>query len=637
MASDPLFDLYPAPRVILAEANTPGSPGVLPLFPGVIVDTTPTRVSDASLTPRILPRTRDEALYRRAREAGLTELQARVLAGRLAGYQGELAPLVAPSLRHLEHPERLADARRAAERLARAVAEGEHIGILTDYDVDGITSHVVIRRTLSELFGVPDQRIHSLIGHRIFDGYGISLPLVERTLALTPRPSVIVTADCGSSDEPRIARLAAAGIDVIVSDHHALPEAGPPASAHATVNPTRRDCNFPDPTIAGCMVAWLVMSLTRAVLIEIGHLPPSTPKLSPWLSYVALGTVADCVSLGGSAINRAVVAQGLTLINRMEAPCWRVMAERLGPDSVPFDAETLAFQMGPRINARSRLDDPYAALHFVLATDDASARRHLEVLDADNQSRKAIEAEMVEQARAMAMAQVADGARVLIVYLETGHAGVQGIVASRLVQAFGRPALVLTPAAQPGMLTGSGRSVEALHLRDALQRAHELSPEALPRFGGHRGAAGVGVPLERLAAFREAFARAVDAQLGERELYPCVLTDGALAPEQLDLTTLDELERLAPYGREFEAPLFDGEFRVEQLRVVGADGSHLMLTLSQGAVSVRAIWFRALTPGELPAFDLGARLRCAYKLSRNRWRGRESLQLMVEHAERLPD
>ncbi|WP_046078400.1 DHH family phosphoesterase [Halomonas sp. HG01] len=596
------------------------------------MDATPTPVSEDALTTRILPRPRDEALEARALAEGLTPLQARVLAGRLSGHAGELAPLVSPSLRHLAHPERLKDARPAAERIAQAVVEGEHIGILTDYDVDGITSHVVIRRTLNELFGVPEDRLHSLIGHRIHDGYGISLPLVERTLKLSPRPSLVITADCGSSDEPRIARLKAAGIDVVVSDHHALPVEGPPASAFATVNPTRDDCDYPDPTIAGCMVAWLTMSLARSVLIEWGVLAAATPKLSPWLSYVALGTVADCVSLGGSAANRAVVTQGLALINRMEAACWRTMAERLGADSVPFDAETLAFQMGPRINARSRLDDPYAALHFMLAADDATAARHLETLDQDNQSRKAIEADMAEQARALARPQLADDAPALVVYLEDGHPGVQGIVASRLVQAFGRPTLVLTPAAQAGMLTGSGRSIEALHLRDALQRTFELAPEALPRFGGHRGAAGVGVPVESLEAFRTAFLQAVREQLGDTELFPRVFTDGELAPAQLSLATLDELEALGPYGREFDPPLFEGEFLVESLRPVGAEGNHLMMELSAGPVSTRAIWFRALTPGEVPAFGVGDRLHCAYKLNRNRWRGRESLQLMVEHA-----
>ncbi|ATH76686.1 DHH family phosphoesterase [Vreelandella venusta] len=592
-----------------------------------------TTVSPLSAShPRLEPRPLDEAVYMRAQAQGLSELQARLLASRLPGYTGELTPLVSPSLRYLVHPEKLADGRRAAERIAQAVAEGESIGILTDYDVDGITSHVVIRRTLVELFGVPEHKLHSLIGHRIHDGYGISLPLVERTLGLKPLPTLVITADCGSSDEPRIARLKAAGIDVVVSDHHALPLEGPPPSAYACVNPTRSDCRYPDKTIAGCMVAWLLMSLARSVLVEWGALPDATPKLSPWLSYVALGTVADCVSLGGSPANRAVVSHGLTLINRMDAACWRAMAARLGADSVPFNAETLAFQMGPRINARSRLDDPYAALHFMLAESDGVANRQLEVLDQDNQSRKAIEADMTEEAKALAVTALEANEPAIVVLLEDGHPGVQGIVASRLVQAYGRPALILTRAAAPNMLTGSGRSIDGLHLRDALQRTFELAPEALPRFGGHSGAAGVGVPREQLAAFKAAFLQAVGEQLGNMPLYPRLWTDGELSTAQLSLATLEEIETLGPYGREFEPPLFEGRFIVEALRPVGAEGSHLMMELSMGAVTSKAIWFRALTPGELPSFGVGDTLHCAYKLNRNRWRGREALQLMVEHA-----
>lgn len=586
----------------------------------------------ASPRPLIVSRSIDQALYQRSLAAGLSELQARILAGRLAQYEGEVSALVDPALKHLAHPGLLADGPRAAERIAQAVAEGEHIGILTDYDVDGITSHVIIRRTLNEVFGVPEQRLHSLIGHRIHDGYGISLPLVERTLALSPRPSLVITADCGSSDEPRIARLREAGIDVVVSDHHALPVEGPPPSAWATVNPTRSDCGYPDATIAGCMVAWLLMSLSRSTLIEMGVLSPSAPKLSAWLSYVALGTVADCVSLGGSAINRAVVRHGLSLINRMNEPCWRAMAERLGEDSLPFNAETLGFQMGPRINARSRLDDPYAALHFMLAADDAVAQRHLQVLDDDNQSRKAIEADMAEQARRLAGAALAADEPVIILFLEDGHPGVQGIVASRLVQSYGRPTVILTPAAEAGMLTGSGRSIEALHLRDALQRAYELAPDALPRFGGHRGAAGVGVPRERLEEFRGALIQAAGEQLAGVELVPRLYTDGELNGQQLQLATLDEIEALAPYGREFDAPLFAGQFLVERVRPVG-DGSHLMMELSLQRQSWKAIWFRAIKPGDTLPFSEGHQLQCAYRLNRNRYRGRESLQLMVEYAE----
>ncbi|WP_027349398.1 single-stranded-DNA-specific exonuclease RecJ [Halotalea alkalilenta] len=583
--------------------------------------------------PRLVAREVDREVEAAALAAGLSPLQARLLGGRLCSPLHALDALISPSLRHLVHPGRLRDGARAAERIARAVAEGEHIGILTDYDVDGITSHVVILRTLVELFGVPRSRIHSLIGHRINDGYGISQPLVERALALRPRPTLVISADCGSSDEPRIARLSAAGIDVVVTDHHALPIDGPPPSAYAVVNPSRSDCDYPDATIAGCMVSWLTMSLARSTLIEMGVLPASTPKLSAWLSYVALGTVADCVSLGDSAINRAVVILGLSLINRMDEPCWRAMAERLGPDSLPFTAETLGFQMGPRINARSRLDDPYAALQFMLAETDERARHQLELLDQDNQSRKVIEANMTEEAKRLAQAPLGRGARVLVIHLADGHAGVQGIVASRLVQAFGRPCFVLTPAAAPGQLSGSGRSIEGVHLRAALQRADELTPGVLERFGGHAGAAGIGLSASGFEAFRAAIEQAVDEQLGERELHPLILTDGELPVQALDLGLLDEIERLAPFGREFESPLFEGRFEVLGTRLVGADGCHLMLELGAGSRALKAIWFRAVTPGEAVPFGAGARVRCAFRPSRNRYRGRESLQLMIEHAE----
>ncbi|MGJ8522858.1 Single-stranded-DNA-specific exonuclease RecJ [Carnimonas sp. R-84981] len=589
-----------------------------------------------STRPRLMQRQRDAAVEQQALAAGLSPLQARIMAGRVSAPQNSLDALIAPGLRHLIDPACLKDGQRAAERIARAVSEGEQIGILTDYDVDGITSHVVILRTLVELFGVPRRRITSLIGHRINDGYGISQPLVERTLACSPRPSLVISADCGSSDEARIARLKAGGVDVVVTDHHAVPVEGPPPSAYAVVNPSRLDCDYPDRTIAGCMVSWLIMALTRTLLIDTGVLPAQTPKLSAWLSYVALGTVADCVSLGDSAINRAVVSYGLQIINRMQEPCWQVMAERLGDDSLPFTAETLGFQMGPRINARSRLDDPYAALHFMLASDTATSRRYLDLLEQDNQSRKAIEADMVEQAKRLAAPQLQREAPVLTLFVEDGHAGVQGIVASRLVQAFGRPCVVLTPGSAAGQLAASGRSIEGVHLRDALERVNSLQPDALVRFGGHAGAAGFTLVASTLSDFTAALEQAVGEQLNGRALFPIIHTDGELEAGQLDLALLDEIERLGPYGREFEAPLFEGQFVVKQARLVGSDGTHLMMELDTGqGRSVRAIWFRATAAGQSAPLAAGMVMRCAFRPARNRFRGRESLQLMIEFAQAL--
>jgi len=587
----------------------------------------------AAPTPQCVPRPRHPVIEERARALGLSPLQARILAGRLDESSNALEALIHPSLTSLVAPSRLKDAQRAAERIADAVASGETIGILTDYDVDGITSHVVILRTLVELFGVPKSSIHSLIGHRINDGYGISRPLVERILALPSRPGLVISADCGSSDEDRIALLKAGGIDVIVTDHHAVPVEGPPSSAYAVVNPSRLDCDYPDATIAGCMVSWLVMSHARGLLVEMGVLPASTPKLSAWLSYVALGTVADCVCLGNSAINRAVVTYGLKLINRLDAACWRTMAEMLGKDSLPFTAETLGFQMGPRINARSRLDDPYAALHFMLAETDAVARSKLDILDRDNQLRKAIEAEMTEDAKRLALPALERDAPVIVVYLPQGHAGVQGIVASRLVQAYGRPCFILTPAAAEGQFSGSGRSIPGVHLRDALEYAHQQVPNAMERFGGHSGAAGLTLHQEWLEAFIQHIEAAVAEQLQGKMLRPIILTDGELSASSLDLHLLDELDALAPYGREFEPPVFHNIFDVVNARLVGNEQTHLMFELALEGRPVRGIWFRAVVAGEAAPVTAGDHVLCAYKPARNRFRGRESLQLLIEYAE----
>lgn len=575
-----------------------------------------------------------EQTYTLALAAGLSPLLAHIIACRLPDFTGDMQRIVSPGLRYIEHPDLLKDGARAAERVAAAIIRRERIGILTDYDVDGVTSHALIYRALTEYFGFPGDNIHSLIGHRIQDGYGVSERLTQRILANAILPELIITADCGSSDEARIACLQEAGIDVIVTDHHALPLAGPPHSAYAVVNPTRADCRYPDTTIAGCMTAWLLMSQVRSKLIEQGYLSAAAPKLARELDYVSLGTVADCVSIG-TAVNRAVVAIGLSYLNRFTRPCWRAIRTLLKRGQQPLTVEDLSFQLGPRINARSRLADPYAALKYLLADTDQDAMRYLTLLDADNQERKGIERDMVETAKLEAGRQVEQGRATLVVYLDDGHAGVQGIVASRLVEAFGRPAIVLCNTVEPGQLTGSARSIAELHMRDALQRVADAHAEVFVKFGGHRGAAGLTVYHARLLDFREAFEQAVRAQLGDTTLGPVIWTDGDLAAEAISLTTLVELEQLQPYGREFEAPIFEGTFTVETVRVVGAEAVHLALTLSTPVKLYSAIWFRAL-PG--PAAPLpvapGNTVHCAYRLSCDEFRGVQRLRLVLAHAHR---
>lgn len=582
--------------------------------------------------PLFQPRTLNPLVLQQAEQMGLHPLLAKILAGRITGESVNLPGIVQPALKHIPRPALLKDCEKAAARLAQAVVNGERIGLLTDYDVDGITSHVVLYRALTELFRVPADHIHSLIGHRINDGYGVSAGLIARILEQEVLPQVIITADCGSSDEPRLALLKQAGIDVIVTDHHALPEAGPPASAYAVVNPTQSDCAYPDATIAGCMVSWLVMAQLREQLIQQGWLAADIPKLGFLLSYVALGTVADCVSLGDSAVNRAVVHSGLSLINRFDLPCWRTIRTLLRKEGELFDAGTLGFQLGPRINARGRLDDPYAALHYMLATTDQQAEHYLAILDQDNEDRKAIEQQMVQDAWQQVQPLLTEDYQGLAVFLEEGHAGVQGIVASRITQRTGKPSIVLCPALNPEHLSGSARSVEGLHIRDLLQQLHDEQPQLLVKFGGHKGAAGLTLNRALWSEFTAAFNRVVQQELAQRRLQPVIRIDDSLPPDQMTEGTWQRLQQLEPFGREFEQPCFSGVFLAEQLRPVGADQSHLQLLLSAGSQSFKGIWFKALAGGQQPDFTEGDQIEVAYQLSINEFRGRRSVQLMVEHA-----
>ncbi|HYQ91078.1 MAG TPA: DHHA1 domain-containing protein, partial [Candidatus Competibacteraceae bacterium] len=289
--------------------------------------------------------------------------------------------------------------------------------------------------------------------------------------------------------------------------------------------------------------------------------------------------------------------------------------------------------IGPRINARSRLDDPYAALRYLLADTDMEARRYLALLDLDNQDRKVIEQDMLEAARRQAEEQIGRGRLSLVIYLEGGHAGVQGIVASRLVDAFGRPSIVLCNTAEPLHLTGSARSIRELHLRNALQQVADAQPELFVKFGGHRGAAGLTIQRTRLAVFQDAFEQAVRAELGVQTLAPTIWTDGPLPEAALTLETLRELDQLQPYGREFEPPLFEGRFYVDSVRVVGAEPIHLMLILKTEDKTYDAVWFRALEKaGDPPPLVAGEMVRCAYRLSSREYRGERNLRLMIGYA-----
>ena len=589
-----------------------------------------------SPTPTFQARERNPVVYQHALNCGLSPLTAHIVACRVNG-EVNLPAIITPHPQYLSPPNLLKHSERAAQRIVEAIVQHQSIGILTDYDVDGVTSHAIIFRALTRYFKVPASQIAHFIGHRLKDGYGVSAALTQRILDLPQKPALIITADCGSSDEYYIAQLKQAGIEVIVTDHHAIPAEGIPASAYAVINPTQDDCPYPDATIAGCMTAWLLMAQVRQHLIQQQHLPATTPKLSALLSFVALGTVADCVSMASSANNRTVVQMGLQLINQFQEPCWIAIRELLNELKQPaslFTVQTLGFQLAPRINARSRMADPDAALRYLLADDTATARHYLNQLETDNKERRQVEREMVIQAKTQAQQQLQRMS--LVIHLQQGHAGVQGIVASRLVQTFGKPALILCPhSLDEQQLTGSGRSIPGLHIRQALQYIADHHPGFFIKFGGHKGAAGFTLDKTHLPLLVQWFEQAVIAQLGQQPLKPIILTDGKLDIDLIAPATVAELETLQPYGREFDAPVFEGQFKVQQLRAMGSPAVHLSLELQTPRNTHRAVWFSALEQeSEAWPFQVGDTIVGAYSLTLNDYRGQQRLQLQLHHAYR---
>ena len=590
-----------------------------------------------TLPPSLLkPRALHPGVYDQALASGIHPVAARVLAGRRlpASATANLPSFLRPGPAQLDAPGSMRDMGRAAQAVADAVMQGWAFFVETDFDADGQSSHAVLHTALVRHFGVPAARVRSYISHRLKEGYGLTAPLAERMIqdadTLTA-PILVITADNGSSDEAQIALLHAAGLRVIVTDHHSLPEEGPPASAFAVVNPSRNDCPFPDKAIAGCMVAWYLMMAVRAELIRRGHLPADTPKLSGLLDYVAVGTVADCVSLA-SVNNRIVVNRGLELINAPRAlPAWLAVRPLANG---PVNAEDLAFRVAPMLNAASRVADVDDGLSFLLATDRGQAVRWMERLTSANQERKAIERDMTEIALALVAPQIAAGRLGALAFHPDFHPGVVGICASRIKERTGRPAGVFAPkASDSALLTGSFRTIDyaPFHVRDALQWIADHHPGILLRFGGHAGAAGATLARERLPDFERAWEAAVGQQI--TEAHPVILTDGALRGAEIDLALFATIEGLAPFGKGFERPVFELEARVEAATPRG-DGTHLKLRLEADGNRLEAIWFRARPS---PDVDLpvapGDAARFAVTLGLNRWNGSETLQLIVSAAE----
>lgn len=571
--------------------------------------------------PIIQSRVIDTKREKKARESGLDPMIARILAARPIQSDLIWPVFLNPKLSDLDSPRQLADLPKAIARLMTAIQEKQIIGLETDHDCDGQTSHAVLYSSLVDYFQVPSTLVKTYIGHRLEEGYGLSESLCDRILSDPERPHLIITADNGSTDETQIARLKAEGIDVIVTDHHEIPKEGIPKSAVAVLNPTREDCDYPDRMIAGCMVAWLFMAAVRTQLIEQGYLPKTTPSLAALLDFVAVGTIADCVSMARSLNNRAVVQYGLKCIQISQRPCWQAVRTLISND---IRAEDIGFRIGPLLNADGRLDDALGSVSFLLAQNLEVAMRWITHLIEQNDTRKSIQDTMTRAAIPIARQQCAAKKLSICLYLESGHPGVHGITASRVKDLFGRPTIIFSPKHQsPNIITGSARGIDgAFHLRDALQQVADKHPNLMIKFGGHKGAAGLTIKRDHLPLFQAAFEEAVSCQLDEKAIGPVVLTDGALPVSCFNVESISKLNILEPFGREFEAPVFETIGEVLGITVLGREQVHVRIRLKVEYVLIDAIWFRCrLDASEPIPVDVGETVKIAFIPKINQYRG----------------
>lgn len=577
-------------------------------------------------TPKILSRTANKAVFQEAKNLGLSDFQAMLIANRTERTE-HLDEIVFPKLKHIQHPSALKNIELAAEIITKAIQGDGVIVLATDYDTDGVTSAWVATTALCDYFGVDKARIIHVIGDRK-TGYGITEDVVKRILEIEQPIELVISADQGSSDEERIAILKSHGINVCVTDHHQIPIDGTPKSAICTVNPQQQGCEY-DKTIAGCFVIFLVMTQVRQTLIQQDMLDKNTPSLKYLALNVALGTVADSVSLK-SPNNRAIVHAGLQLINMFQSPAWQALRQLNDNQGMPFDAEFLGFQVATRINAASRVSDVTTAFNFLTAAHINDASYFLKQLDEDNQNRRAQQEVMLEQAKNQALQKYNDNTYSLALKL-TGNAGIQGIIASRIGEQYGVPTVAMTDL-EDGFLAGSARGiVPEIDLRQAFQWMSEQKTDLFVSMGGHKGAAGCMIPIEFYSEFEQLFEQAVKNQLGDKAPVPTIETDGELQDWQLTPQLMEDINALEPFGREWPKPMFSGKFTIVQIKEVGQTKLHLSCKLqTQSGTVIQAIYFNAKqSADDATPFIKGDKVECSYQPSLNHFAGRTTLQLRI--------
>jgi single-stranded-DNA-specific exonuclease len=557
----------------------------------------------------------ERAAYALAQQTGQPEIVARMLAGRGIDADGTAAFLEPRLKEQLPDPAHLKDMAKAGARLAAAIAAGETIAIFGDYDVDGATSGALLHQFLTDAGG----KVRLYIPDRIREGYGPNAAALQKLHE--EGASLVVTVDCGITAHEPLAAAASRGLDVIVVDHHAAEPRLPPA--HAVVNPNRLDETSPHRNLAAVGVSFLVAVETNRQLRQKGaYAGRAEPDLLALLDLVALGTVCDVVPLTG--LNRALVVQGLKVLGQRQRIGLVALAEAARIDKRP-EAYHLGFVLGPRVNAGGRVGEADLGVRLLTSTDLHAARAMAQRLDDFNRERQSIEAAVLESALAQ-LGPKPEGAMILAAG-EGWHPGVIGIVASRLMERFDRPACVV--ALDKGVGKGSGRSVKGIDIGAAIIAARQDG--LLINGGGHPAAAGFTVAADRVHDLRQFLNARMDGAVRPE---PRMTLDGVLSLAAATTQFCETLERVGPFGAGNPEPRFAfAAVRIAKADIVGEKHVRCFLTDTRGS-RLNAICFRAVgTPlGEALLNSNGASLHVAGRLRADEYRGAVRVQLQIEDA-----
>ena len=524
----------------------------------------------------------------------------------------KLKYLLAPSMKGLPEAIQLIDA---------AIDAGQKIVIVGDYDADGATSTALMLLALRDM----GADVNYLVPDRFKYGYGLTPAIADLAFA-SFTPDLLITVDNGISSHDGVKQAQDHGMQVIITDHHLTTK--PTPAAEAVVNPNQLGCEFPSKALAGVGVAFYVLANLSTHRKKLGK---SSTVITNYLDLVALGTYADVASLDYN--NRILVDAGLKRIQQhLCRPGISALLEIAGRDAATLKAQDLGFVLGPRINAAGRMETMDIGIECLLAKDLATAYPLAEQLNQLNVERRQVEGKIKQEALAELEKIQLDEMELpaaLIMFEQHWHQGVIGIVAGRLKEQFHRPSIVFAADEDGIHIKGSARSIEGIHIRDAIERVAEQNPHIVSHFGGHAAAAGLTIKKAHFAEFKQTFEQLIGSM--DESLFTATLwTDGELPASAFQIDTVDLLHNLSPWGQKFPQPIFEGIFKVLDYRWLKEVHLKLRVALENGQV-VDAIAFNAASKYQFDPMQDSVRL--VYELDKNVFNGNVSLQMRIAHLE----